>query len=213
MKIAICIYGVHTDYKCVEFVEKMSKKFNTTVFVHSWDYSKSWYPKKLPFNKQKFDGNNIDLHIHSTLYENVIKELKSKQHFFANQEQNTFPDIGFISLLYGMNQVNKLKNKIQATNKKPFDCVFCMTFNTYIDKSIDINAFDMKVLNATYHCESPVNPNFVFSSSENISKYCSLYQHLHELNPKLNQDNWMNTYMKHMRFNRFWLQSDVTDNQ
>lgn len=212
MKIAICIFGVHSDYRCVEFIQKMSKKYNTTVFLHCWDYNKSWYPRKSPFNKQRFDVNNIDLHIRSTLYENVIDELKNKQKMFMRSDSFSLPDIGFISLLYGMAQVANLKNKIQATNKNPYDCVFCMTFNTFIDRLIDIKNFDMEVLNTIYNCESPINPYFIFGNSEYITKFCDLYNSLEKLDPKLHQDFWLQTHTKHLPITKFWFQSDIGNN-
>lgn len=211
MKIAICIYGVHSDYRCVDFINLMSKKYQTSVFVHYWNFNKLCYKRKLPFDKKNFTIQNVDLHTKSTLYENVLDELKQKQSLFADKN-NCIPDLGFLSLLYGLYKSNELKNTVEQTNAYPYDCVFCMTYGTYVDKIIDLKQFDLQVINTTYSCESPVNPNFVFGNSKNISNFCSLYSNVHQIDKQMAQDMWIKKHMEKEKFSRFWFQSDIGDN-
>jgi hypothetical protein len=95
------------------------------------------------------------------------------------------PVQNFYSMFYGMDKVNKLKEKVEFSEKTNYDVVFRMRtdlfFTTPIGKIADYDPELIHIREDWAHLEYGVNDQFAFGPSDKMSKFMSTYENLEEL--------------------------------
>lgn len=214
MRAAICFSGMPRSFKSVfeahkkymfNVLEKQGIKYD--IFIHTWN-NKVKYPKFLP------DEGNADEIIKlykpisykiETYDDNKVKELYinskiDKYHEYIGRDNN-YNDIAdwvggglltnnTISLFYGLNEVNKLKNNYEQNTKTVYDIVIKTRFDNMLFDKINIETF--KTNNTSVFCPlgyepenrdelGTVNDILAIGSSASMDVYMTVYNRLFDL--------------------------------
>jgi hypothetical protein len=195
MKIAFCISGVPQDiHNCANFIKKYSEIYETYVFIHHWvaesqnliqhhSYSGRIYKK---FDHEIYKSISYYTEIQSEIFDDKVKVFleiqKNWPEMDALKPPGHRPDIGPMSMFYGIHKAQEMRRNFEEKNNFKFDVVMRCRFETdflpNIDNSIiKLENYDMKKIWIPRH-NNRFEDVFAMSSSENMDKYSTVYENI-----------------------------------
>jgi hypothetical protein len=195
MKVAFCISGVPQDiHFCANFIKKYSEMYETYVFIHHWtaesqnkiqhhSYSGRVY-KQFDYNIYKNVASYAE--VKSEIFDKKIPtflELKKQWPEMDKQMPSGHrPDIGPVSMFYGIAESQKMRQEFEKKHGFKFDVVMRCRFETDFAHNVDweqikLEKYDMKKIWIPRYNER-FEDVFGFSSSENMDKYAKVYENI-----------------------------------
>lgn len=192
MKIAFCISGVPQDiHKCVNFIKKYSQMYETYVFIHYWK----------AVNQNKIQHHSYSGRYYKSFDESIYRQVASyvecesevfddKESHFKNlhnewpeinpsNRQGHRSDVGPISMFYGIQKSQEMRQKFENRFGFKFDVVMRCRFETDFLPDINMDLIKLEQYNMSKIWIPRYNNRFedvfAMSSSENMDKYSTVY--------------------------------------
>lgn len=190
MKIALCYSGQLRHVK--ECVKNHKNTFfcgdNIDVFAHLW--FDSMYEGKAfdeaHRNRGSFKKDDVDFFMNEfcPVY-SIIEPPMSFSSELRPDPRFPHPINNTLSMFYSIKMSNGLKKRAEIENKFSYDYVVRLRTDEYFLSTI--GSFDryqcdsLHVLNEYAHLDYGINDHFCIGNSENMDKYCSVYDDFDKL--------------------------------
>lgn len=198
MRIALCLSGIPRAKHCHDFVQRISKYYQTNLFIFYWGDGEgirkhSFLGREtFSFNPESYRLPGVDLEYKKDMFSSHINEFQAS-YDQIDLDKRGRKDLGIFGMTYAIYQANHMREQYERKNNMVFDCVFRIRFesgfrptNDWLDffdiKGYDLNYLWIPDINVELH--TGMNDQFAFSNSHIMSFYSRIYSHVIALSNK-----------------------------
>jgi len=199
MRVALCFSGQprYLDKTVDSWFNNVIRPHNCDVFCHFWkpcnkeEYLDDWSKKKE--RKWVFDYNKIGMLTPTVL---LVEEQKNFRNLLGDIKAHC-PIQNTLSMLYSIDQSNKLKSYYEEANNFKYDVVIRARTDTLVKNKLPLEDVKGKIVYLEFRVTS--GDQFAYGSSESMDIFSTVYDRIPELlevHP-LHSETYVRTILQH----------------